>query len=296
MRSYFYNFLDEFDYDDFSKKSLLDCYNKITKLADTHTVVLQILADYEKDINYPFSEILDKIKTLASALNINEYTAYLTVLICMTKHLKTVYANNGLDEEIWRTAVMDLKYKNTECTLIHGVSGTFVAHWFNRLFNFTRFAFHKLQFQLVSFKDEYKTENLTLRDGDSVIEVHIPRTGTRLDRESMLRSYTLASDFFKEKFNLRPVFVCGSWLLYPENKNLLRPGSNLLLFIHDYDIIKWGDYENYNEKWRLFDTMTDDIDKLPADTSFRRSYIERMRSGKPLGWGYGVFDFEKINN
>ena len=112
----------------------------------------------------------------------------------------------------------------------------------------------------------------------------------------MLRSYTLASDFFKEKFNLRPVFVCGSWLLYPENKNLLRPGSNLLFFIHDYDIIKWGDYENYNEKWRLFDTMTDDIDKLPADTSFRRSYIERMRSGKPLGWGYGVFDFEKINN
>jgi hypothetical protein len=42
--------------------------------------------------------------------------------------------------------------------------------------------------------------------------------------------------------------------------------------------------------------MEEDIDRLPSDTSFRRSYIERMRNGLPLGWGYGVLDYDKLNN
>jgi hypothetical protein len=296
MKKYLTWFLDEFDYPEFSKKSLLDCYEKIAKCDTTYPLVCQMLDEYERDINFNPDDFTPKMQQIAQTLNISAYTVDLLVLILMTKHLKSVYEREGVDEEIWRTGVTDLKYKDTECTLIHGVSGTFVTWWFYRLLNFTRFAFHKLQFQIVPFKGEYDKDGLSLREGDSVIEVHIPRTGTRLDRESLLLSYKCASEFFQSRFNQRPVFVCASWLLYPENKNMLKPGSNLLAFMNDYDIIMWENYENYDQRWRLFDTMEEDIDRLPSDTSFRRSYIERMRNGLPLGWGYGVLDYDKLNN
>ncbi len=82
-------------------------------------------------------------------------------------------------------------------------------------------------------------------------------------------------------------FVCYSWLLYPENKNILQPNTNTYRFMSEYDIIGW-EVNNGEDLWRLFDTEEKNPDRLPADTSMRRCYIDHLKNGGRVGCGFGV--------
>jgi hypothetical protein len=70
---------------------------------------------------------------------------------------------------------------------------------------------------------------------------------------------------------------------------MLKDGSNLRLFMDDFDVIEFGYDPDYSERWRLFDCLEEDFDKLPNDSSLRRAYIDLMKRGDKMGWGYGVF-------
>lgn len=128
-----------------------------------------------------------------------------------------------------------------------------------------------------------------------VLSVHIPRTGNRLEKESVDEAYRRASEFFKKKYNLKKiVFTCFSWMLYPKNLEILKPTSNIYKFISDYKIIDVKHYEDYSDVWRLFDMdYAGDPDALPADTSLRRAYIDIIKKGGKLGCGYGVYVYGK---
>ena len=55
---------------------------------------------------------------------------------------------------------------------------------------------------------------MVLTPSTKVINVHIPRTLTPLDKESREDSYRRAAEFFKGELGGAPtVFVCHSWLL-----------------------------------------------------------------------------------
>ena len=50
--------------------------------------------------------------------------------------------------------------------------------------------------------------------------------------------------------------------------------------------------ENEGEDlWRLFDTEDRNPDRLPTNTSFRKRYVDHLKNGGLVGWGYGVFFF-----
>ena len=71
----------------------------------------------------------------------------------------------------------------------------------------------------------------------------------------------------------------------------MKAGSNLLSFMNDYDIFTFGEYSNYAEIWRLFDTDFDgDPTHLPTDSSLRRAYVDLVSRGEKIGWGRGVFE------
>ena len=130
---------------------------------------------------------------------------------------------------------------------------------------------------------------------DQVIFVHIPRTGERLLPEDVDAAAAAASDFYKQKFGVeKAVFACHSWLLYPENKNMLSPSSNLYSFMSRFDVIDVEEDTEYKEVWRLFDKDYDgNADDLPQDTSLRRAYAKRIKEGKPLGVALGVWVYKK---
>jgi hypothetical protein len=108
-----------------------------------------------------------------------------------------------------------------------------------------------------------------------------------MDKESCDKAYAQAREFFKDEVGENCPFICYSWLLYPENKNILSPKSNTYRFMSEYDVIESVN-NNGDDLWRLFDTDEKDPNKLPTDSSFRRAYVEHLKNGGKVGEGLGV--------
>ena len=289
MRKYLMNFFNEFDYDKKDAEQLLSAYDTIVETAEASVIWNECLSSYEKNEKMNFEkEILGgPTAAIAEKTGLHIYTVELLIFMAMTRHLRELYRARGLSEEIYYDSVLDLKWKLEECKLVKGICGSFVAAWFGGFFDLTRFALGRLQFELIPFEHEYCKDDVVLTPESTVINVHIPRTGTPMEKEACERSYRMAADFFKDRVGKTAPFVCHSWLLFPEHFNMLSPTSNIYRFISEYDIVKSGVNSGY-DLWRLFDTDERDPDKLPADSSLRRSYIAYLKNGGKPGWGFGV--------
>lgn len=297
MKAYLCKFLNEFSFLEEACETLMQTYATIT--ADTSLTAdwKRLLKRYDEEIECDFTKLLDDMELLCVRADIHKYTGELLLLICLSERLKDYYAEAGLDEEIWHTSMLDLKWKMMECKSVHGVWGTASAAFQSRFFQMKRFGFGKLQFNLQQFDSDYDKNGVKLTPESQVIAVHIPRTGTRLDRETLVKSYAKAAEFYRKIFEGNPiVFVCHSWLLFPKNKEVLSPESNLHFFMRDYDIIGQGEYQDYSQVWRLFDVnYNGDVEQLPQNTSLRRAYADWIRKGEKTGWGYGVYVYKDSN-
>lgn len=289
MREYLVEFFREFGYDEGDAEILLSTYDAITENGEADRLLCEALAAYEADYNLNYEiEVYNKAKEITRVTGLHAYTVELLVFICMTKHLKALYIEQGIDLQIYRDSVLDLKWKLEECKVVKGVCGSFVAPWFVGFFNLTRFALGRLQFELVTLWFDYEGHGVKIeKDKTRVISVHIPRTNTPIDKESCDKAYAQARRFFKDRFGADCPFACYSWLLYPANKDILAPQSNTYRFMAEYEVIK-SDDNNGEDLWRLFDTDEKDPDKLPTDTSMRRRYVEHLKKGGKVGEGLGV--------
>jgi len=289
MREYLVWFMERFDYPQEARETLLGAYDAVCMAQGRFEELLKRYAD---DINCDMNRMMDEMGALSEATGVHEYTGKLLLFICLSETLRGYYRSEGIDEEIWVTSMFDLKYKLIECRLVHGVWGSFVAGWFVGFFRLTRFGFGKLQFELIQMGRHYRKNGLKLMPESPVVNIHIPRTGGRLDGEGMSAAYAQAAAFFKARYELkRAVFVCSSWLLFQRNLEVLSPDSNLRRFIQCFDIVDQGEYADYAQVWRLFDRdYTGDVELLPQDTSFRRAYADWIRKGEKTGWARGVYD------
>ena len=295
MRSYVLGFLEEFDYPVEAREVLLGAYDSIMATPNTAERFGDILGRYEKSCDIDYGKAIEEMKHISDDAAIHQYTGALLMFICFSRRLEEYYRVSDIDREIFVTSMYDLKYKLVECKCVHNVYGSFVADWFPGFFHLNRFGFGKLQFEIILFRDEYKGRGIKLFPDSPVINVHIPRTGGRLDEESRRQSYAQAAEFFAQYLDEAPVvFVCNSWLLFPKHTEILKPGCNVLGFMSDYDIYKSGYYDDYKETWRLFDTYyTGDVSKLPQESSLRRAYAELIRKGEKTGWGRGVYVYPR---
>ncbi|MBQ9113405.1 MAG: hypothetical protein IJY05_00605 [Clostridia bacterium] len=73
-------------------------------------------------------------KKIAAYTNLHPYTVDLLLFICLTKCLKALYTAQGLNLQIYRDSVLDLKWKLNECKLVKNICGSFVAAWFPGFF------------------------------------------------------------------------------------------------------------------------------------------------------------------
>jgi hypothetical protein len=228
---------------------------------------------------------------MAKKYGYSYYALQLLMFQLFAEHTKELYTEKGIDTAIWYDSVCDLKYKAFECKAVYGVWGTWVASWFPRFYNLTRFALGRLQFEVDPFRRTYEKNGLVLNEESPVVNVHIPRTGTRLDAASCEDAYRRAQAFFGPSMpDGRCTFVCSSWLLWPGLKEILPENSNILRFMSDYDVINTGLYgDEHPELWRLFDTQERNPDRLPADSSARRAFIAHLKKGGKTGWGFGVY-------
>ena len=289
MRNYLTEFFKDFAYERADADHLLSTYDAIIASSEASALLSEALAAYDADFSLNYKdEIFGRAKSIEAITSLHPFTVELLVFICMTKRLRALYAEKGLDMQIYRDSVLDLKWKLEECKAVKGICGSFVAGWFPRFFNLTRFALGRLQFEVVTMHFDYERDGVRLvKDESKVINVHIPRTGTPMDKESCDRAYAAAREFFKDEVGEHAAFICNSWLLFPENKQILPQSTNTYRFLSEYDIVSWK-YNTGEDLWRLFDTEEKNPERLPANTTFRRCYVEHLKKGGRVGTGIGI--------
>lgn len=295
MKKYLEAFLQDFDFPVEAHEVLKDCLNEILANNAAKNIFEEISENYKN--TQKLEGVIEQISIINEHIKGNEYITSQTVFCCLTKQCLEFYKKAGLSENLWRDTMCDLKYNLLHCKEIKGVWGSFVAPWYVGFFELTRFALGRLQFEITPFNaDEYKKGDKVIKRGDKVINVHIPRTLTSLSPDACDAAYKQAAEFFKEELKGLPTtFVCFSWLLYHENKEILPEYSNIRKFMLRYEHI-YTDYDPEGERrdaWRLFDMdYTGNIEDFPEDTSVRRAYKEHMKKGGKTGCTYGAFFME----
>ncbi len=213
----------------------------------------------------------------------------LFVLEC-TSYLLEKYNEKGIAKEIFINSMKDLKYKLDECISTQKIYGTNVVEWYERFLDIRRVALGRLQFNIAAFEENPTTIcGHTIKKGDFVIACHIPSSGP-LKPEMCEESFKMAYEFFKDKASDGIlVITCESWLLYPPYKKIFGDKSNTAKFIKNFKIIKDFKTETFEDAWRIFGVDYDgDVEKLPANTSMQRTFIDYIKENEDFGTSLGV--------
>ena len=255
------------------------------KLTDT---VYQYMS---RDISMP--EALDIIHNF-NFQNVHNYTVDLLFVLECTAILKKRYEEAGINNEIFRFMIKDIKYKLDECLHVKNVFGIFVATWYIVFLEFRRIALGRLQYDITVYSEETVTvDDFTLNKGDFVLRCHIP-SGGPLKPELCRESFQIAYEFFTDRLKdgILPI-VCRSWLLYPDYTDVFGENSNTVDFAKNFKIISVHETEGFDEAWRVFGVDYEgDVSKLPTDTTLQRNFIEYIKEGKAFGGGTGVLLFD----
>lgn len=247
-----------------------------------------------------FDHFSDKVKALAELIGEHEHTVKLVLLINCTKPLLALYKKEGISEDIYWNTIIDLKVKMLECIENYGVPGVFVEGWFIQFYTLRRFGIGRFQYELADFcEDYYEEHGIVLKDSEFVLGMHIPSHLGSLDEETRMDSYKKAYEFFKDKFNGGPMVVCcGSWLLYPDNLNILPEKSKVREFILDYEPLDITRTYDFGDAWRIYGVENEHkrVHELPRNTSMQRAFAEWFEQGKKCGHAYCIliFDGEKL--
>ncbi len=290
MVSYLNTIMDTLDFAAEDRAYFQKLYEKIQQVCPDRWQ--QLLDVYTNDYHCDYAALRAQARELGPALGYQGHSVEFLLFLCMTRHLRTLYEQHNISQRIFVDSCSDLKWKLQECKKILGFPGTFVGHWYPGFFDMTRFALGRLQFEIKGFRVDYAKDGRILNQGDPVLNVHIPATGTPMDRESYMASFAQAAEFFAQPLAGHPIaFVCSSWLLYPPAQNFLPAGSNLRWFYDRFEILTWKHHEGkHPDLWRFFDRhYTGNPDDLPYDNSLRRAYVDHLRQGGKTGTGYGVF-------
>ena len=296
MKEYVLNFMKDFDYGKEATDALYADFIKIYSDENAKKEFEECIKAYEENINLNYNELLSRAEKAGESVGVHKYSAGLLIFICLSKHLKECYKEQGIDEAIWYNSMLDLKWKLWECIEVKKMYGSFVAWWFPGFFNMTRFALGRLQFDFAKYGDTYSDDEFDLKPDTQIIGVHIPRTMTPFDKASRDDAYAQAKAFFGPKLNGAPmIFTCCSWLLYPAFKDIIPEKSNTRSFMDEFKIVK--EYHDkpgqYNDAWRLFDMdQPEDLNEYPENTSLRRAIKKYLLDGGVTGEGLGIFKME----
>ena len=296
MIDYVKSFMLELTFDGEARDCLSNDIDKLYSNAEAKKLFETALSKYDSDMNTDFDALISMAAECGALADIHEYSAYMLLMLALSKRLREYYRENGISDDIWFDSMLDLKWKLEQCKLLRGVYGTFVPDWYGGFFNLTRFALGRLQFDTLPFRyssrvsDPYVKDGVSIEVGSTVIGVHIPRTPVPFNAENCDDSFERAKEFFKDRLNGAPMaFVCNSWILYKEHEKILSEKSNVRKFMSRFDIIR-SYLDPAEDVTGIFDMEpTGNIDDYPEDTFLRKAYKDFLKAGGKPGKGYGIF-------
>ncbi len=302
MKEYIISFFEEFDYPAEARAYLLEVYGKLTANSEAWALIEAKIKEYEETDKFETGRVAEAAILASRASQLPEYAVHFLVYVIFSKHLRDIYAAKGVDMKIYHDSMTDMRIKLMECREVKGEWGSFVCTWFDRFFLFERFALGRLQFETEEYPADipaYKKCGLTVKGGDTVINMHIP-SGSRMPYEQVVESYKKAYDFFSRyTVDGKMVFFGHSWLFYHSMFEICEKGTNTYNFIKDFDVLSEHEDPNYRDAWRLFGVeYKGDPKALLANSGLRRNVVKWLDDGKKMGEAYAVlvFDGEKVIN
>lgn len=250
----------------------------------------RILAFYEDGYNHEATVPL--VEALAKESGISSYRIWMVILCLAAEKAHPLYRT----EEIYWDTFCDLRYKVQECFDVHGIWGTFVAHWYPIFYNGTIVKLGRMEYQTRAcyFKEPKTALGITVNPGDPIIALHIPTSFEPFDKAARLESYHKAWEYFCP--DGKPlVCVCGSWLLYDGYEEVFAHGSNIDSFRKEFYMLSSKQGESFGNAWRVFGKDRKlPADQLPERTSLQRAFKSYMQNGGTHGSGIGVIIYDGV--
>ncbi len=215
----------------------------------------------------------------------------LAVYLAAALHTREMYAGLGIGKDIYIDTMKVFRRFVLEHLESFGRYGFDRHFWIYRQLSGALFRLGALEFELYHFSDDTVPAG-PFAPGAPALSVHIPSDAV-MDRAALDASYRMAKAFFARHF---PDFqytcvYCSTWLLSPVLREILRPGSRILLFQEDYEIVRVDSTVNGGLRW-VFGREYDDFTLLPEDTSLMRGMKKILVAGGKTGSAAGyVRDF-----
>lgn len=292
MRTEIKSFLTEYDYPEQAIQSLLQDFDTL-KQTEYYPLFQANVALYEQDdASFSHQKALSAMKVIAEGTGISSYAVDFLFYVCLAKHCRELYEQAELPLSLYCDAMMDLKWKLLECKKVYGIWGSFVAFWFCRAFDLSRFTLGRLQFEDDPSAEAFEIHGNRLNYGDWVLNVHVPSSG-KLTTEDCIESLRMAAEFYKDRFPDGLVkFRCCSWLLAENHKDYLAPETGIRRFADLFHVAKITPKPNGSDLWRIFGRPYEgSTEGFPAETSLQRAYLKMLSDGisPEIGLGYIFF-------
>ncbi len=294
MRIYFKNFLKEYDYPEESWEVLLSAFDKLAKQKEFNSLI----ENYFK-IKPDFRAIMT---ALCEKIEINLYTGYGVLFICLSKETKKLCKNWNWTDDMFRRGMLDIMLQTCECYEVKKVWGLMSEGWMAGIITGTVVSIGRLQFVAKKYNGEdIEVAGYRLTKGTEIITVHIPGSGESFDKAARMNAYDKAYEFYGYADGNTPCFFyCQSWLLFPQNREILNPSSNIISFMNEFkivDTIILREDEIHLDLWRIFGYMAEDepFENLPEKTSLQRAYKKFLLGGNMPGQGIGIFVYDAVN-
>lgn len=291
------NFMTRCDY----PKEAADLFTEVLSILDNVKAYAKI---YDAALDKFFyhqsrieSKLLARLTALAKLMGYSPYTMHFVFLLSLTEDLKNQYQLFGISEETYWETMNDLKYKMLECMECKGVPGSVNPSWLDGFFHLDRVAYGRFQYEVGTYNEEkpFTMKNgHVIKNGDILINFHIPSSGVPLTDEVRLESYKKAYKHVRGFFpDGNVIFCCSSWLLFPRHREFLPEKMNILRFMDDFEIVRSWEDRKFHDSWRIFGRYEKLPPKnLPRDTALRKAYAEWLCAGNKTGGGFGLFMFD----
>jgi len=193
------------------------------------------------------------------------------------------YRALGIGDDVYFDTFSDIRIWCLNCARDYGEYGIEQYGWLQEHVQLKLFRLGRLQFQPSAIDRDIVVDGRAVFRGQIVLNVHIPE-GEPLDTRLAEESFARAGTFFR---GIAPVYMCHSWLLYPELVNIVSPDSNIAKFqrfFHIYDM----NPDSREAEQRIFIRTSDDPSAYEARTTLQRSAKTYLESGRKLGSGSGI--------
>lgn len=208
--------------------------------------------------------------------------------LCKCEDFFITNTQKGIPEQILIDTMREVK-RHTRKYTENGQEklGIFTIKWIGTVLSGRLFCLERLEFEMKEAKDDISEYNVN--KGDPVLNVHIPRTNTPIDKESVDRSFESAASFFPAFFKNFEYkgFTCHSWLMDPTLRTLLPPSSNIVMFLDRFDIV--SSKESDSALKLVFDKNAtyENINTYKAKTSLQKAVIDHVSGGGRMLMGFG---------